>query len=80
MLQLGRASVYGVFGNEEALFGPEHSDVATSLSNLANVYNAQGGRSEALYLECLKMRKRLLGEEDPDMSTSFKKPVSALDE
>ena len=51
----------------EQRFGDEHSDVATSLHNLANLYKSQGRYEEAepLYIQSLDMYKKLLGEEHP---------------
>ena len=51
----------------EQRFGDEHSDVATSLNNLALLYFSQGRYEEAepLYIQALDMRKKLLGEEHP---------------
>ena len=50
------------------LFGEEHQEVASTLRHLASLYQSQGCHSEAepLLAECLKMRKRLFGEENPD--------------
>ena len=53
--------------------GEEHPDVATSLNNLAFLYQSQGRYTEALplYRQALEMYKRLLGEEHPDVATSL---------
>ncbi|WP_414756479.1 CHAT domain-containing protein, partial [Anabaena sp. CCY 9910] len=55
------------------LLGQEHPDVATSLNNLALLYNRQGRYAEAepLFHQALEMRKRLLGQEHPDVATSL---------
>jgi tetratricopeptide (TPR) repeat protein len=47
--------------------------VATSLNNLAHLYESQGRYTEAepLYLEALDLRKRLLGDNHPDVATSL---------
>jgi tetratricopeptide (TPR) repeat protein len=48
-------------------------DFATSLNNLAVLYQSQGCYSEAepLLVQALEMRKRLLGNEHPDVATSL---------
>jgi tetratricopeptide (TPR) repeat protein len=53
--------------------GEEHSDVATSLNNLAGLYSSQGKYEEAepLYRSALEKRKRLLGEEHPLVAMSL---------
>jgi tetratricopeptide (TPR) repeat protein len=53
------------------LLGDNHPDVATSLNNLAGLYESQGRYTEAepLYLEALDLRKRLLGENHPNTKT-----------
>ncbi|MEM9092530.1 MAG: FxSxx-COOH system tetratricopeptide repeat protein, partial [Cyanobacteria bacterium P01_F01_bin.53] len=53
------------------LSGNDHPSVASSLNNLAGLYENQGRYSEAesLYQESLAMRKRLLGEDHPDVAT-----------
>ncbi|MFN6526732.1 tetratricopeptide repeat protein [Nostoc sp. ChiSLP03a] len=50
--------------------GEEHSFVAVSLNNLAELYYSQGRYSEAepLYLQALELSRRLLGEEDPNVA------------
>ena len=55
------------------LLGNEHPSVATSLNNLAGLYNSQGRYSEAepLYRQALEMIKRLLGNEHPYVATSL---------
>jgi tetratricopeptide (TPR) repeat protein len=54
-------------------FGSEHSQVATSLSNLACVYQALGRYSEVepLLVEALELDKRLLGEQNVCVSISL---------
>ncbi|MFB8788233.1 MAG: tetratricopeptide repeat protein [Potamolinea sp.] len=53
-------------------FGLEE-DLATSLNNLAGLYNSQGRYTEAepLYLQALELTKRLLGEDHPDVASSL---------
>ena len=55
------------------LLGEAHPDVATSLNDLAHLYNSQGryGEAEPLYLEALAMYKQLLGEAHPDVAGSL---------
>ena len=47
--------------------------VASSLNNLANIYESQGRyrKAEPLYMQALELRKRLLGEEHPDVAQSL---------
>ncbi|MEG4625212.1 tetratricopeptide repeat protein [Microcoleus sp. w1-18aA5] len=54
-------------------FGSEHSQVATSLSNLACAYKALGRYSEVepLLVEALELDKRLLGEQNVCVSISL---------
>ena len=51
----------------------DHSDVATSLNNLAFLYQAQGRytKAETLYKEALTMRKRLYSQDHPDVAQSL---------
>ncbi len=55
------------------MLGENHPDVATSLNNLAGLYEFQGRYKEAepLHLEALDLHKRLLGENHPDVATSL---------
>jgi tetratricopeptide (TPR) repeat protein len=55
------------------LFKSDHSDVAASLNNLANLYDKQGRYSEAepLYLDALEMIKRLFTGDHPYVATSL---------
>jgi len=48
-------------------------DFASTLNNLALLYDSQGryDQAEPLYLQALELRKRLLGEEHPDVATSI---------
>jgi CHAT domain-containing protein/tetratricopeptide (TPR) repeat protein len=50
-----------------------HLDVATSLNNLAQLYDSQGRYSEAepLYKEALAIRKKQLGDNHPDTAQSL---------
>jgi len=58
--------------NEQAL-GPEHPGIATSLSNLAGLYQAMGAFDQALplYQRTLKIREKALGPEHPDTAASL---------
>ena len=49
------------------IIGAEHPYVATSLNNLAGLYESQGRYEEAepLYIQALDMYKKLLGDEHP---------------
>ena len=57
----------------EKQFGPEHPDVATSLNNIALIYQAQGRYAEAepLLKRSLAIREKTLGPEHPDVATSL---------
>ena len=57
----------------EKILGPEHSDVATSLNNLAALYYAQGRYADAepLYQRALAIREKVFGPEHPDVATSL---------
>jgi tetratricopeptide (TPR) repeat protein len=53
--------------------GEQHPDTATSLNNLAGLYQAQGRYDEAepLYQQALAIRKARLGEQHPDTAASL---------
>ena len=53
--------------------GENHPDYATSLNNLAALYQAQGdyARAEPLFRQALEIRKKALGENHPDYATSL---------
>ena len=55
------------------LLGEEHPSIATTLNNLAGLYQSQGRYEEAepLYLQALKIRRKLLGEEHPSIATTL---------
>ncbi|MBC8110263.1 MAG: tetratricopeptide repeat protein, partial [Verrucomicrobia bacterium] len=57
----------------EREFGKEHADYATSLNNLAGLYDNQGNyaKAEPLYLEASEVYKKALGKEHPDYATSL---------
>jgi len=55
----------------QRLLGEAHPDVATSLNNLAALYDSQGRYEEAepLYRDALAMSKQLLGDEHSDVAS-----------
>jgi tetratricopeptide (TPR) repeat protein len=67
----------------EKAFGPNHPDVATSLSNLAVVYEAEGrpAAAEPLLWRSLVVREQTLGLNHPDVAASLNNLASVyLDE
>jgi tetratricopeptide (TPR) repeat protein len=58
---------------DERTLGPDHSDVATSLNNLALLYQDQGKYDEALplYQRALDIKERTLGPDHPSVATSL---------
>jgi tetratricopeptide (TPR) repeat protein len=59
------------FAMWEKALGPDHPDAATSLSNLALLYEAQGryAYAEPLYQRALAINEKALGPEHPDVAT-----------
>jgi tetratricopeptide (TPR) repeat protein len=57
----------------EQQLGTDHPDVATSLNNLAMLYNSQGryGDAEPLFVRSLSIWEQQLGPDHPDVATSF---------
>jgi len=57
----------------EQQLGPQHPDTATSLNNLAGLYQAQGKYAEAepLYQRALAICEQQLGPHHPDTATSL---------
>ncbi|NER99030.1 MAG: CHAT domain-containing protein, partial [Symploca sp. SIO1B1] len=57
----------------QRILGQEHRDVATSLHNLALLYQSQGRYEEAepLLRQALEMRRRILGQEHPHVAASL---------
>jgi tetratricopeptide (TPR) repeat protein len=53
--------------------GPDHADTATSLNNLAVLYDDQGRYAEAgpLYQRALAIREKVQGPDHPDTATSL---------
>jgi CHAT domain-containing protein/Tfp pilus assembly protein PilF len=60
-------------GRSEAVFGPEHLFVATSLNNLAALYLASGdyARAAPLLERSLAIRERALGPQHPEVAQSL---------
>ena len=79
--QYGEAEVVAKKALEvaERTAGPEHPDVATSLNNLALLYDTQGKYAEAepLYKRSLTIWEKALGPEHPDVAT-FLENLAAL--
>jgi CHAT domain-containing protein/tetratricopeptide (TPR) repeat protein len=57
----------------EQVHGPDHPDTATSLNNLALLYDNQGlySQAEALYQRALAIREKALGPDHPETATSL---------
>ena len=57
----------------EKALGPDHPDVATSLNNLAGLYDTQGhyARAEPLYKRSLAIFEKALGADHPHVATSL---------
>jgi tetratricopeptide (TPR) repeat protein len=57
----------------EKALGPNHPDVAASLKNLAELYEAQGHYADAepLYKRSLAIREKALGPDHPDVATAL---------
>jgi tetratricopeptide (TPR) repeat protein len=57
----------------EKMLGPGHPDTATSLNNLAALYDSQGTyiKAEPLYIRALAIREKALGPDHPDTATSL---------
>ena len=57
----------------EKSLGPDHPTVATSLNNLAALFQAQGQytQAEPLYRRSLAIREKSLGPDHPDVATSL---------
>ena len=58
---------------KEKVLGPDHPDLATSLNNLALVYQPEGeyAKAEPLYQRALAIRERALGPDHTDVATSL---------
>ena len=55
------------------IFGKDHTDVATSYSNLATVYNTLGEYNQAKesHKTALMIRKKIFGEDHAHVATSY---------
>ena len=55
------------------VYGPEHPNTATSLNNLAELYDYMGehAKAEPLLQEALRIRQKVLGSEHPDTALSL---------
>ena len=55
------------------VLGPKHSDVATTLNDLALLYFVQGhyAQAESLFQQALAIREQALGPEHPDVATTL---------
>ena len=62
-----------ILENRRQQLGEEHADVATSINNLAGLYDSQGRYEDAepLCIQALQMSQKLLGQEHPDVATSL---------
>ena len=80
-LRLYRAGKYerAIIVAQEALkvaednVGPNHIDVATSLNNLAGLYDTQGNyaKAEPLYKRALSIDEKALGPDHPSVATTL---------
>lgn len=80
VLELGKAGMWELILAEEALTvaentsGPNHPTVATSLNNLAALYQAHGkyAQAEPLHKRALRIREKAFGPEHPQVGQSLK--------
>jgi len=80
VLELGKAGMWELILAEEALTvaentsGPNHPTVATSLNNLAALYQAHGkyAQAEPLHKRALRIREKAFGPEHPKVGQSLK--------
>ena len=79
-LRRGRAALQARLAIREKALGPDHPDVAQSLNNLAELYQAQGRYAEAepLYKRALAIREKALGPDHPDVATVAQQPGRAV--
>ena len=66
----------------EKVLGPEHPDVASSLNNLAALYEDQGRYAEAqpLFRRALAVNEKVLGPDHPDVATSLNNLAALYDD
>ena len=73
--QYARAVVVGkkALKVAEEIVGPDHPSVATSLNNLALLYDTQGqyAAAEPLYKRALSIDEKALGPDHPSVATSL---------
>ncbi len=57
----------------EDILGPDHPNIATSLSNLAGLYYTQGNyeRAEPVFKRALAIQEKALGPDHPHMAGSL---------
>ena len=68
-----REKLLGSLAIREKVLGKEHPDVATSINNLATLYQAMRSYSQAelLYQRSLAIREKVLGKDHPDVANSL---------
>jgi tetratricopeptide (TPR) repeat protein len=66
---------------EKGTLGPNHPDTATSLNNLALLYDAQGRYAEAepLFQQALAIREKALGPKHPDVAANLNNLAALYD-
>ena len=64
----------------EKALGPDHPDVATALSNLAELYQDQGRYADAepLFKRSLSIHEKALGPDHPDVGRRAQQPGLAV--
>ena len=77
-----RAALQALAGDQRKGAGPDHPDVATSLNNLAVLYDDQGRYADAepLYKRSLAIREKALGPDHPDVATSLNNLAELYDD
>ena len=72
-IRAGRAALQAPLAIREKALGPDHPDVATSLYDLAELYQVQGqyAKAEPLYQRALAIREKALGPDHPDVASSL---------
>src|ERR1700737_4967684 len=71
-----------VLAIREKALGHDHPDVASSLNNLAELYDEQGRYADAepLYQRSLAIREKALGRDHPAVATSLNNLAGLYDE
>lgn len=67
----GAVQLEGALEIRERELGPEHGDVAISLTSLAGLYLHQGREAEALLRRAATIQEKVLGANDPDLATTL---------